>query len=35
MKQFEELLMAVAVIGCVIAAVATVWDIINIRKDKF
>ena len=35
MQQVEELLTAVAIIGCVLAAIAVVWDIIDVRKDKF
>ena len=31
----EDLLISIAIIGCVVAAVAIVWDIIDVNKDKY
>ena len=31
----EDLLISIAIIGCVVAAVAIVWDIIDVNKNKY
>jgi hypothetical protein len=31
----EDFLISIAIIGCVVAAVAIVWDIIDINRTKY